>query len=214
MQYRPNQQQPSPSLLHPDAQEALDSLVDRLNAPFEIHMDNIDNAREDESEDKLLKCILLCTADGVPLCRSFGSESIYSKNINYNSRVDDGEDVMLQNIESIMATFPVMASTQLRPFGSGPVKTITAFYNNLLVLHVFLSPCLVLTFVGGSEMNVGAVHSILPKLTSAIEPIKVALLAAAQQTADGDAVALNMNMGGTPSVGMDYAGDMMSSGHY
>ena len=206
-------QQQHPSLIHPSAQEALDKLLAHLNTPHAFQDD----------VSKLLQCVLLCTSDGVPLCRSFAKRDGSTRSSNSENPY---HEVMIRNLESIMATFPVMASSQLRPLRGGAVRHVTAFYNDMVLLHVYLHP-LVLTFAGGECMNVGAVLSILPKLEKVIEPVRLALLEALQSEVNQQSNNSNnvshdrygqqssyMYGGGMQDYNYNEGSDPMSKGHY
>ena len=184
-------------LLHSSAQEALDSLVDRLNAPYNGPLKNDNEAAATRLEEQRVKCLLVCTSDGVPLTRSFGSASKMVQRENGLS------EAIIRNLESIMTTFVAISSNQLRPIIGGEIKTTTAFYCELTLQHVNAAP-LVLTFVGGSRMNVGTIQSILPKVLKAIEPLRMALHNAQIQEAGN-----NMN----PDAGGEY-NEPMLMGHY
>lgn len=180
-------------LLHPSAQEALDSLVDRLNSPYEF------DAQHGGTDPKQkIKCLLLCTADGVSLARSFGKR-VYSTS-NGSMNMNGLSEQTVRYLESIIATFPALASTQLRALSEEGVKTVTAFYSDLILVHVYASP-LVLTFVGGSAANVGAVKGALPSLLEAIGPLRKALVAAQTQGQEHDHDPMPVGYGGEQMMG-------------
>ena len=111
---------PQQQLLHQSIVSALDSLVDRLNL----------------TQPNKTYAVLLGTSDGIGLARSFGSHAKGSSG--------GMSEEILSSIETTWATLPSNASQgaghYLRPLGLGGVKTVTAFYDNVILVHVHFSP--------------------------------------------------------------------------
>ena len=112
---------PQQQLIHQSIVSALDSVVDRLNL----------------TQSNKIFAILLGTSDGIGLSRAFGSHA------KGNSSGGMSEEILF-SIETTWATLPSDASQgaghYLRPIGLGGVKTVTAFYDNVILIHVHFSP--------------------------------------------------------------------------
>jgi hypothetical protein len=110
-------------LLHPSVTSALDSLIDRLN----------------EAQFKKVFAILLGTSDGIGLAHSFGSHSDSSALL-----CNGMSEEMLSKIERTWATLPSDsgqgAGHYLRPLRLGGIKTVTAFFDDVVLTHLHFSP--------------------------------------------------------------------------
>lgn len=136
---------------------SLDELVDRLNNP-----------------DYNIFALLVGSADGVGLIRSFGSSE--SKNLS---------EEIISGVESVWATLPSGSGHHLRPLRMGNnVKMVTAFYDNCTLVHSYLSP-LVITFLATPDANVGAIHAMIPDTHKLLEPARQ-ILASLEGTMTSD----------------------------
>mmetsp|Transcript_24158 Transcript_24158/g.35305 ORF Transcript_24158/g.35305 Transcript_24158/m.35305 type:complete len:198 (-) Transcript_24158:333-926(-) len=168
-----------PQLLHSSITSALDSLVDRLNQRYPPPSNNHNN----NSPQQIL-ALLVGTSDGIGLARSFGSPTSTSQ----QKRTTEMSEEILSSIETVWSTLPSDsnqgAGHHLRPLKMGGVRTVTAFYENVTLVHVHISP-LVVSFVASPSANIGAIRANLPDLCKALEPIRLALEASHARGGNG-----------------------------
>jgi hypothetical protein len=186
-QPQPPQQQYNRGILPSETLNALDYLVDRINAASgHIHMAS--------SPSQPLRALLVGTNEGVGLSRSLGtlhSSRISSPDFSFSGNMSEE---VLSSIETVWATLVSAASPHvvaaansnsqlcpahplLSPLKMGDVvKIVTACYDNVTLMHVHLPP-LVVTLLAGPEVNLGAVREMaVPKLKVLLEPVRRALV--------------------------------------
>jgi len=82
---------------------------------------------------------------------------------------DAAEDAELQRMA---ATFALTAE-HANKLGMGKSQHATAFYDKAIVVHVSCTP-LVLTMLTDSDANVGLLLDAVPRLSAAVEPLRLA----------------------------------------
>jgi hypothetical protein len=105
-----------------------------------------------------IQVVLLSTSEGVSLGRF--------------SLSADWEDEMLANLESTWAP----PSKQFPLLQQGDVHSVTAYYDQLTLLHVYLTP-VVVTLLLDPNSNMGAIKATaMPLLKEVLEPLCQTLL--------------------------------------
>ena|ERR1719223_135251 len=156
-------------LLSQDLVHSLDAVVDRLNAC----------SGDDTSS---VYALLISTDQGIPLARSFGTNS------NERDHIDSQlNQESLNALETLWAASagPTLGSggtggdsdkpnhPLLRHLGMGSsVNTATAFYETCTLLHIYQNR-LVITILSSPTANVGTMKSvIMPLLKILLEPVQ------------------------------------------
>ena len=200
------QQQYNRGILPAETLNALDCLVDRLNASSGRLPASIANNEAGDATPPI-RALLVGTNEGVGLSRSLGSAHTASQlsNSEFSFSGDMSEEV-LSSIETVWATLVssvsphVMAAAAsasnveehddgeevkhnqpphplLSPLQLGDtVKTVTACYDHCTLVHIHMPP-LVVTLVASPEVNLGSVKSVaIPMLKVLLEPVRRALV--------------------------------------
>jgi len=181
-------QQYNRGILPSETLNALDYLVDRINSSSGRDVSS-------SSSHQPLRAILVGTNEGVGLSRSLGTQhSSHLPSPEFSFSGGMSEEV-LSSIETVWATLVSAASPHvmanavsagghnqpahplLSPIKLGnTVKTVTACYENITLIHVHLAP-LVITLICSVEVNLGIVRSVaIPKLKVLLEPVRRALV--------------------------------------
>uniref|UniRef100_A0A7S2BJ60 Roadblock/LAMTOR2 domain-containing protein n=1 Tax=Haptolina brevifila TaxID=156173 RepID=A0A7S2BJ60_9EUKA len=103
-----------------------------------------------------LRAAILTDQEGAVMLRAGGRE-------------DAADEAELQRMA---ATFAVTAEHASK-LGMGKSQHATAFYDKAIVVHVSCSP-LVLTMLTDSDANVGLLLDAVPRLSAAVEPLRLA----------------------------------------
>lgn len=109
-----------------------------------------------------LEALLVSTVSGVPLMHFV--------------KGPDGKSTQSETFGSnelhMSALFSITA-VQIEKMELGAVRSVTAFYQNMMLIHVNISP-LVLTLIAKPGANAGALLAMVPSLNESLEPISAA----------------------------------------
>eukprot|EP01102_Stenamoeba_stenopodia_P022967 TRINITY_DN9768_c0_g2_i1.p1 TRINITY_DN9768_c0_g2~~TRINITY_DN9768_c0_g2_i1.p1 ORF type:complete len:131 (+),score=23.53 TRINITY_DN9768_c0_g2_i1:154-546(+) len=75
---------------------------------------------------------------------------------------------------ALAATFSV-TTDQASKLGLGANKTITSFFNDRVIVHINHLP-VVVSLVGDSDVNIGAILALAPEIRSSLDPLKATLV--------------------------------------
>ena len=131
--------------------------VGLLPTPLQSSLEDLVNRVN--SCDAGLNVILLSTSDGVPLGRVYSGDW----------QVDEET---LANMESTWAP----ASKQFPFLQCGEIQSVTAMYEQVTLLHIYMSP-VVVTLLVSPKSNLGSIKSTaIPLLKEILEPLCQTLL--------------------------------------
>lgn len=190
-----HQQQPqhyNRGILPASTLNALDYLVDRINAAS----GHLSSPSGNDNSTQPLQALLVGTNEGVGLSRSLGTAhscTLSSSDFSFSGNMSEE---VLSSIETVWATLVSAASPHvmagaanskgghnqpphplLSPLQLGStVKTVTACYDHVTLVHVHLAP-LVVTLIASPEVNLGMIKQMaIPKLKVLLEPVRRALI--------------------------------------
>ncbi|CAH0486701.1 unnamed protein product [Peronospora effusa] len=103
-----------------------------------------------------LEAILVCTSEGVPLLKVVTEEK---------------SELWYEYTETVLPTVFAGAAEQIGKLKFGAVQSVTAFFNDVVLIHINHAP-LVVTLVAPNSPHIGALHALASELRPALTPLK------------------------------------------
>ncbi|KAL8000020.1 putative ragulator complex protein LAMTOR3 [Plasmopara halstedii] len=103
-----------------------------------------------------LEAILVCTSEGVPLLTVSAEEE---------------SELSYECTETVLSTVFAGAAEQVGKLKLGAVQTVTAFFDDVVLIHINHAP-LVITLVASNSPQIGALQALANELRPALTPLK------------------------------------------
>ncbi|CAI5746239.1 unnamed protein product [Peronospora destructor] len=103
-----------------------------------------------------LEAILVCTSEGVPLLKAV---------------TEDKSELWYEYTETVLPTVFAGAAEQIGKLKFGAVQSVTAFFDDVVLIHINHAP-LVVTLVAPNSPHIGALHALAGELRPALTPLK------------------------------------------
>ncbi|TDH70291.1 hypothetical protein CCR75_008673 [Bremia lactucae] len=123
-----------------------------------------------------LEAILVCTSEGVPLLKGALGKLISVTFLNVYFAVttvttEEKAEVSYEYAETVLPAVFAGAAEQVGKLKFGAVQTVTAFFDDVVLIHVNYAP-LVITLVALNSPYIGALHVLANELRTALTPLK------------------------------------------